>query len=106
MFHLFFLPPPFLSNLCAQHGAQTHHPEIRSHVLYQLSQLGAPREPHLPPFFSTRLFHTLGLTGTPFPIALQLTSALGAKPGEKREKKMMVPSCIPTHSLDFRGPFS
>ena len=28
--------------LCAQHGAWTHNPKIKSHVLYWLSQLGAP----------------------------------------------------------------
>ena len=37
-FHLFI----FLSNLYTQREAQTHNPEIRSHMLHQLSQPGAP----------------------------------------------------------------
>ena len=31
-----------LTNLYAQCGARTHNPEIKSHVLYPLSQPGAP----------------------------------------------------------------
>ena len=33
----------FLSNLCAQHGAQVHDPEIRSHTCHWLSQPGIPK---------------------------------------------------------------
>ena len=32
----------FLSKLYAQHGARTHDPKIKSHMLYSLSQPGAP----------------------------------------------------------------
>ena len=31
-----------LSNLYAQRGAQIHNPEIKSHMLYQLSRPGNP----------------------------------------------------------------
>ena len=40
---LFFFP---LSRLCTQRGAWTHDPEIKSRVLYQLSQPGAPDFPY------------------------------------------------------------
>lgn len=32
----------YLSNLCTHHGTQTHGPEIKSPILYQLGQPGAP----------------------------------------------------------------
>ena len=32
-----------LSNLYTQHGALTHNPEIKSHMLYELSHPGTPR---------------------------------------------------------------
>lgn len=38
-----FLKISFLSYLYTQRGAQTHNPEIKSSMLYQLSQPGAPR---------------------------------------------------------------
>ena len=38
----FFLNILFLSNLHTQHGSHTHIPEIKSHMLYQLSQPDAP----------------------------------------------------------------
>ena len=31
-----------LRSLCAQCGAQTHEPEIKTHILYQLNQSGTP----------------------------------------------------------------
>lgn len=37
-----FLKDFFLSNLYTQHGARTHNPKIKSPLLYQLSQRGAP----------------------------------------------------------------
>ena len=39
----FFLKILFLSNLYTQHGARTHNLEIKSHMLYWLSQPGAPQ---------------------------------------------------------------
>ena len=33
-----------LGNLYTQHGARTHNPKIKSHMLHQLNQPGAPPE--------------------------------------------------------------
>ena len=38
----YFLKMYLLSNLCPQCGAQTHNPDIKSHMLHQLSQPGTP----------------------------------------------------------------
>ena len=37
-----FLIFVFLSNLYTQHKARNHNPKIKSHMLYQVSQPGAP----------------------------------------------------------------
>ena len=41
---IYFLEIVFLSNLYTKHGTQTHDPEIKSHMLYWMSQSGAPRK--------------------------------------------------------------
>ena len=41
-FFFHFLKILFLSNLYNQHGAWTYNPEVKSHMLYWLSQPGAP----------------------------------------------------------------
>ena len=41
-FCLFFFKFIYLSNLYTQHGAQTHNLEIKSCMLFQLTQPGAP----------------------------------------------------------------
>ena len=38
----FFLKILSLSNLYTQHRVQTYNPEIKNHMLFQMSQLGAP----------------------------------------------------------------
>ena len=42
---IFLIKKIFLSHLYTHHGAQTHDPEIRSHILYRLSQPGVPIVP-------------------------------------------------------------
>jgi len=39
---IFFLSFYLLSNLYTQHGAQTHNPKVKSHMLFWLSQPGTP----------------------------------------------------------------
>ena len=40
--YFIFLKILLLTNLSLQRGAQTHNPEIKSHMLHRLSQPGAP----------------------------------------------------------------
>ena len=41
-----FLITFFKSNFLTQHGAQTHDSEIKSHILYKLSQPGTSQREH------------------------------------------------------------
>ena len=52
---LFSLVGFLKNNLCTQHGARTHNPEIKTQMLYQLSQSGAPWLLFLNLFFSSTI---------------------------------------------------
>ena len=42
----------FLSNSYTQHGALTHNPDIKSHVIHQLSRPGTPYTPLIKDYHS------------------------------------------------------